>query len=161
MSWVRRIPMVYSGGYLLFAALMVSISSPRPGSVLDLRHGIVTCRDFNRAIAGRGHDRSSGSSWQRHPAVQRPRRFAGSGFCRVGSSSPSYDCETATKPPYHRRFFKDGYVFVGYSAPGLLDLRPVPVNPKCPGVVLHTTFVDNLLTDSFIADTPASMVILV
>ncbi len=48
--------------------------------------------------------------------------------------------------------FKDCYVFVGCSAPGLLDLRPVPVNAKCPGVVLHTTFVDNLLTDSFIAE---------
>lgn len=55
--------------------------------------------------------------------------------------------------------FKDCYVFVGYSAPGLLDLRPIPINPKCPGVVMHATFVDNLLTDSFIADSPAMMVI--
>jgi len=56
--------------------------------------------------------------------------------------------------------FKDCYVFFGYSAPGLLDLRPIPINPKCPGVVLHATFVDNLLTDSFIADSPAAMVVL-
>ncbi len=48
--------------------------------------------------------------------------------------------------------FKDCYVFVGCSAPSLLDLRPVPVNAKCPGVALHATFVDNLITDSFIAD---------
>ncbi len=64
------------------------------------------------------------------------------------------------KAPLSPEIFKDCYVFVGYSAPGLLDLRPIPVNPKCPGVVLHTTFVDNLLTDSFIADAPTSMVIL-
>jgi len=63
-------------------------------------------------------------------------------------------------PSLSPEMFKDSYVFMGCSAPALLDLRPVPVNPKCPGVVLHTTFVDNLLTDSFIADTPASMVIL-
>jgi adenylate cyclase len=56
--------------------------------------------------------------------------------------------------------FRDCYVFMGCSAPGLLDLRPIPVNPKCPGVVLHTTFVDNLLTDSFIAEAPAPAVIL-
>ncbi len=56
--------------------------------------------------------------------------------------------------------FKDCYVFVGCSAPGLLDLRPAPVNSKCPGVVLHTTFVDNLLTNSFIAEAPAPAVIL-
>ena len=49
---------------------------------------------------------------------------------------------------------------MGCSAPGLLDLRPVPVNPKCPGVVLHATFVDNLLTDSFITEAATPAVIL-
>ncbi len=56
--------------------------------------------------------------------------------------------------------FNDCYVFLGCSAPGLLDLRPTPVNPKSPGVALHTTFLDNLLTDSFIAEAPTPMVIL-
>ena len=55
--------------------------------------------------------------------------------------------------------FEDCYVFLGCSAPALLDLRPVPVNPKCPGVVLHTTFLDNLLTDSFIAKTTLPWII--
>ncbi len=59
------------------------------------------------------------------------------------------DNETPTLSP---EIFRDCYVFVGCSAPALLDLRPTPVNPKCPGVVLHATFVDNLLTDSFIAE---------
>ncbi len=60
-------------------------------------------------------------------------------------------------PPLSPEVFQDSYVFVGCSAPALLDLRPTPVNPKCPGVVLHAAFVDNLLTDSFItkAGTPA------
>ena len=53
-------------------------------------------------------------------------------------------------PSLSPEMFEDCYIFVGCSAPALLDLRPVPVNPKCPGVVLHTTFLDNLLTDSFI-----------
>jgi adenylate cyclase len=55
-------------------------------------------------------------------------------------------------PPLSPEIFKDCYVFVGCSAPALLDLRPTPVDSKCPGVVLHATFVDNLLTDSFIAE---------
>ena len=63
-------------------------------------------------------------------------------------------------PPLSPEIFKDCYVFVGCSAPGLLDLRPTPVNPKCPGVVLHATFVDNLLTNSFIAEAAAPVVIL-
>jgi len=65
--------------------------------------------------------------------------------------------ETPSLPP---ETFKDSYVFVGCGAPGLLDLRPIPINPKCPGAVLHTTFVDNLLTDSFITETPTLVVIL-
>jgi len=63
-------------------------------------------------------------------------------------------------PSLSPEIFKDCYVFVGCSAPSLLDLRPVPVNPKCPGVVLHATFVDNLITDSFIAQASPSMVVL-
>lgn len=55
--------------------------------------------------------------------------------------------------------FKDAYVFLGCSAPALLDLRPTPVNPKAPGVTLHTTFLDNLLTDSFIAPVPFWLVV--
>jgi adenylate cyclase len=62
-------------------------------------------------------------------------------------------------PPVSPEEVKDCYVFVGYSAPGLLDLRPIPINPKCPGVVLHATFVDNLLTNSFIAEASAPAVI--
>jgi len=64
--------------------------------------------------------------------------------------------ETPTLPP---ETFKDCYVFVGCSAPAILDLRPTPVNPKCPGVVLHTTLVDNLLTNSFIAEAKERAVI--
>lgn len=56
--------------------------------------------------------------------------------------------------------FQDCYVFVGCSAPGLLDLRPTPVNTKCPGVILHATFLDNLLTDSFLREAAGPVVVL-
>ncbi len=64
------------------------------------------------------------------------------------------------EPSLSPAIFKNTYVFLGCSAPALLDLRPVPVNAKCPGVVLHSTFVDNLLTDSFIRQTPLLWVII-
>ena len=67
--------------------------------------------------------------------------------------------QEGSEPTVPPESFKDCYVFFGCSAPGLLDLRPTPVNPKSPGVAMHTTFVDNLLTDSFIAEAPASMVV--
>ncbi|MFC1764148.1 CHASE2 domain-containing protein [Planctomycetota bacterium] len=63
-------------------------------------------------------------------------------------------------PPLSPEIFKDCYVLLGCSAPGLMDLRPIPVNPKCPGVVLHATFIDNLLTDSFMAEVPVPVVVL-
>ncbi|HEY8219528.1 MAG TPA: CHASE2 domain-containing protein, partial [Methylobacter sp.] len=41
--------------------------------------------------------------------------------------------------------FKDKYVFVGFSAPGLKDLRATPVSGDYPGVEVHATVLDNLL----------------
>jgi adenylate cyclase len=41
--------------------------------------------------------------------------------------------------------FKDKYVFFGFSAPGLKDLRPTPIDGDYPGVETHATMLDNLL----------------
>jgi adenylate cyclase len=41
--------------------------------------------------------------------------------------------------------FKDCYVFFGFTAPGLHDLRATPVDPLYPGVEVHATALDNLL----------------
>lgn len=46
--------------------------------------------------------------------------------------------------------FKDTHVFFGFSAPGLLDLRPTPVARAYPGVEIHATALDNLLSGDFI-----------
>ncbi len=56
--------------------------------------------------------------------------------------------------------FKDAYVFVGFSAPGLVDLRPTPLSNICPGVEIHAALLDNLLTGDFLRDTPPVAVIL-
>lgn len=67
--------------------------------------------------------------------------------------------QDGNEPTVSPESFKDCYVFLGCSAPGLLDLRPTPVNRKSPGVALHATFLDNLLTDSFIVEAPSSLVV--
>jgi len=46
--------------------------------------------------------------------------------------------------------FKDALVFVGMVAPGLLDLRPVPLERYYPGVEFNATVLDNLRHESFI-----------
>ncbi len=46
--------------------------------------------------------------------------------------------------------FKDAYVFFGFSAPGLFDLRPTPLSGVYPGVEINATMLDNLLANDFI-----------
>ncbi len=50
---------------------------------------------------------------------------------------------------------QDKYVIVGFSAPGLYDLRPVPVGGAYPGVAIHATALDNLLNGDFLRQVPA------
>lgn len=63
--------------------------------------------------------------------------------------------QAGEKPPAEDMpSLKDCYVFVGCSAPGLLDLRPVPVARVYTGVELHATTLDNLLAGDFMRDWP-------
>jgi adenylate cyclase len=47
------------------------------------------------------------------------------------------------------------HVLIGVSAPGLLDQRPTPVQRVSPGVYVHATTLDNLLTGGFMREAPA------
>lgn len=56
------------------------------------------------------------------------------------------------KPPITElAAFKDKYVFFGFSAPGLLDLRATPADGMNPGVGIHATVLDNYLSGDFMA----------
>jgi adenylate cyclase len=45
--------------------------------------------------------------------------------------------------------FRDKYVFFGFSAPGLFDLRSSPVDSVYPGVEIQATLLDNFLSNDF------------
>ncbi|MBW2328570.1 MAG: adenylate/guanylate cyclase domain-containing protein, partial [Deltaproteobacteria bacterium] len=47
--------------------------------------------------------------------------------------------------------FKDKIVIVGATAEGTHDLRGMPVTPLYPGVEMHATVIDNILTRNFMA----------
>ncbi|HQN18777.1 MAG TPA: adenylate/guanylate cyclase domain-containing protein, partial [Syntrophobacteraceae bacterium] len=55
--------------------------------------------------------------------------------------------------------FKDCHVLFGFSAQGLMDLRPTPVSRVFPGVEIHATVLDNLLSEDFLRDVPRSVVV--
>ncbi len=54
-----------------------------------------------------------------------------------------------TNPTVRAEAFRDAHVLVGLTAPGLLDLKPTPLNDKAPGLEVHATFLANLLDDRF------------
>jgi adenylate cyclase len=68
--------------------------------------------------------------------------------------------QAGEKPGLEPGVFKDAYVFFGFSAPGLLDSHPSPINRVYPGVELHATSLDNLLTSEFLRDSPATAVVI-
>lgn len=58
------------------------------------------------------------------------------------------------KPQLDPELFKDKYVFLGFSAKGLFDTKPVPISSAYPGAELNATFLDNFLSGDFLKPTP-------
>ncbi len=55
--------------------------------------------------------------------------------------------------------FRDKYVFFGFSAPGLYDLRSSPVDGVYPGVEIQATLLDNFLSGDFMRRSSAWLTI--
>jgi adenylate cyclase len=53
------------------------------------------------------------------------------------------------KPIYPPEIFRDKMVFIGFTAPGLFDLKPTPVSSVTPGMSVHATLLANLLHRDF------------
>ena len=50
--------------------------------------------------------------------------------------------------------FRGAYVFFGFSAPGLFDLRPAPVSGVYSGVEIHAQTLANILAGDFLREVP-------
>ncbi len=68
--------------------------------------------------------------------------------------------QEGTEPALKPDVVKDKYVFYGYSAPGLFDLKPSPMTGDYPGVEIHATMLDNLLSGDFMRPVPVAATIL-
>lgn len=53
-------------------------------------------------------------------------------------------------PSLKSEVFKDSYVYLGVSAPGLMDVKITPIHNIYPGVEVHATVLDNIIHDNFI-----------
>jgi adenylate cyclase len=58
------------------------------------------------------------------------------------------------KPEVDPAMLKDRYVFLGFTAPGLFDLRPSPVQGVYPGMEIGATALDDLLSGDFLRVMP-------
>ncbi len=58
--------------------------------------------------------------------------------------------QSGERPSLSPVVFNNAYVFFGVSAPALLDLRPTPISNVTPGVEVHTTMLDNFLSNDFV-----------
>lgn len=58
------------------------------------------------------------------------------------------------KPALDPAAFKDCYVILGFTAPGLHELRATPLGSNYPGLEVHATALDNLLSGDFIKPAP-------
>ena len=61
------------------------------------------------------------------------------------------------RPQVDPGLYKGKYVFIGFSAPGLLDRQAVPTDRAMPGAEIHATFVDNLLRGRLLAALPPAV----
>lgn len=68
----------------------------------------------------------------------------------------AYKEASGIKPDVSPDVFKDKYVIIGASAPGLWDFKPTPFSSlePCPGMEIHATVLSNLLNRHFIKLTP-------
>lgn len=62
----------------------------------------------------------------------------------------SEDIKRGLTPELSPEQFRDKYVFIGLTAPGLYDLKPTPVSSVYPGVGIHATLLNNILRDDFL-----------
>lgn len=57
--------------------------------------------------------------------------------------------------------FRDAYVIIGYTAPGIYDLKPTPMSAVSPGMAAHAALLDTLLNERFLKEAPVWVVALI
>jgi adenylate cyclase len=60
----------------------------------------------------------------------------------------------------HPEVFRDSIVFIGASAVGTADLKPTPMAPSTPGVMLHAFLANNYLKSDFMKPTDGKLTVI-
>lgn len=68
------------------------------------------------------------------------------------------DSMSHQKPTISREYFKDKFVLIGLTAAGLYDLKPTAVSAISPGILIHSTLLDNLINQSLFRSINKSLI---
>ena len=112
-----------------------------------------------RTISVAGHDIPLDASGQ---AILRFRGPSGThkSYSAAAVIRSEIQMRNGEKPQLDPALFKDKYVFLGFSAKGLFDTKPVPLGSAYPGAELNATFLDNFLSGDFMRSTPRAVDVL-
>jgi adenylate cyclase len=79
-------------------------------------------------------------------------RYIPYSICSVLQSAEAY--AGGEEPLLYPEDFTGKYVFFGYYAAGLFDICTTPIESVYPGMGVHVTMLDNILSDDFIKESP-------
>ena len=143
----RRLPLfsIFDGRVVPSEALAAWLVGHPDGAKLSVHPGVLTVGGTAVPIdgAGRAILRYRGPS-QTHKAL--------SAASVISAEAQVMDGKAPDLDP---SVFRDKYVFVGVTAPGLLDLKPTPMPGAYPGMEINATALDNLLAGDYERPVPA------
>lgn len=137
----RPVPSLALGAYLAGAGGQAELAI-RPGSLSVDGRRVPVDREGRAVLRYRG-PRGTHDTYSAAAVIQSEIQI-------LSGEQPTLDPEV----------LRDRYVFFGFSAPGLYDLRPSPVSGVYPGVEINATMLDDLLSADFLTPAPAWAVIL-
>jgi len=148
----RRLPLICSYEGLLYPVLPLAVVGQLAGEGLSPAGGVLRVASGDRLVFDGQPlplDRSGHLIINYHGGVGTYRSIS-----MADVIQSQLQLEEGLEPQIDPAFFRDKIVLVGFSAPGLMDLRPTPFSSVYPGVEVHATVIDNLLTGDLIAPAP-------
>lgn len=135
----RRVPLFFTLDQMTLPNFMLSYL---------LAHNVVGVRDGRSYAGGTEIPLHHGALWL---------RYSRDSFLKIPAVDilrSALDSREAKPPQYRKDFFKGKKVFIGYTAPGLYDMKPTPVSASSTGVEVHATALSNILHKDFIRVLP-------
>ena len=148
----RRGPLfnVFDGRVVPSEALAAYVAGNPGPHQFSISRGVLTLDDVKVPIDGEGHAILT----YRGPSTTHK------AFTAAAVVQADLQILDGQEPAVPLAAFKDKYVFFGFSAPGLFDLKPSPMTGDYPGVEIHATMLDNILSGDFMRPWPAAATIL-